>query len=376
MPLTITEIDTADRRAVDGFIELPFRLYRDCPQWVPPIVDDTRLMLNRRKYPFYAHSDAAFFTAERDGRPVGQIAALENRHYNAHWNSKTANFYFFDCANDAEAATGLFGAVEAWARERGLNKVVGAKGFLQGDGLGVLIEGFDHHPAIGIPYNHAYYAGLIEAAGYTRQRDFMSLYLPGNPELPPRVFEIADRMMARRGFTIKRFASKSELRAWIPRIVQTYNDAFERNWEFNPVTEAEAKVIGDRLMMVGEPEMIKLVMKGDAIAGFLFGFPDLSDGIRRAKGRLLPLGWIAILGEFKRTRWLNLMGAGILAPYRGLGVNAILYAEMFKTISTGRFDHADIVQIEESVLTLDDALRMGAKVYKKHRVYEKSLSGG
>ena len=114
-------------------------------------------------------------------------------------------------------------------------------------------------------------------------------------------------------------------------------------------------------------------MKGDTIAGFLFGFPDLSDGIRRAKGRLFPLGWLWILREFKRTRWLNLMGAGILAPYRGLGVNAILYAEMFRTISDGRFEHADIVQIEETVLTLDDALRQGATIYKKHRIYEKAL---
>ena len=137
------------------------------------------------------------------------------------------------------------------------------------------------------------------------------------------------------------------------------------------MTEAEAKVIGDRLMQVGEPRLIKLVMKGDTIAGFLFGFPDLSDGIRRAKGRLFPLGWLWVLREFKRTRWLNLMGAGILAPYRGLGVNAILYAEMFRTISDGRFEHADIVQIEETVLTLDDALRMGATIYKKHRIYEK-----
>ncbi len=374
MTLTISEVDTTDRRAVDRFVDLPFRLYRDCPQWVPPIVNDTRLMLNRKKSPFYAHSDAAFFSAERGGRVVGQIAVLENKHYNAHWKCNTANFYLFDGEDDAEAARGLFGAAEAWAKTRGLDKVVGSKGFLQGDGLGVLVEGFEHHPAIGIPYNHAYYGGLIEGAGYTRQRDFMSLYLPGSPKLPPRVFEIAERMKARRGFTIKSFETKAELREWIPRIVKLYNDTFERNWEFNPVTDAEAKVIGDRLMQVGEPKMIKLVMKGDAIAGFLFGFPDLSEGIQRAKGRLLPFGWFWILREFKRTRWLNLMGAGILAPYRGLGVNAVLYSEMFKTISDGRFEHADIVQIEEDVLTLDDAVNMGGKIYKKHRIYEKALN--
>lgn len=374
MNLRITPVNTASRRDVERFVELPFRLYRDCAVWVPPLVDDVKLMLNRRKYPFYAHSDAAFFLAERADRVVGRIAVLDNRHYNAHWRSQTAFFYLFDAEDDVEAACALFAAAESWAAARGLTKMVGAKGFLQGDGLGVLVDGFEHHPAVGIPYNHPYYGRLIEAAGYTRQRDFYSAYLPGDTILPERIERIADKMMAHRGFTIKTFANKRELTAWIPRIVKLYNDAFVENWEFNPVTEAEAKVIGDRLLMIADPRLIKLVMKDDEIAGFLFGFPDISDGIRRARGRLWPLGWFWILRDFRRTRWLNLNGAGILAPYRGLGVNAILYAEMAKTIRAGHFAHADIVQIEEHVLTLADTRTIGGRIYKTHRIYEKTLT--
>jgi hypothetical protein len=367
-------LDTDSDRDVQRFVDLPFRLYSDCSQWVPPLVDDLKLQLNRRKYPFYQHSDAAFFLAERANRLVGRIAVLENRHYNAHWNSRTAFFYLFDAENDAEAASDLFTAGEEWARARGLNKVVGAKGFLQGDGIGILVEGFEHRPAVGIPYNHEYYAALIEGAGYQRQRDFMSAYLPGDIQLPPRVHEIAEQMKARRGFSIKTFENKAELRKRVPAIVQTYNDAFIHNWEFNPITEAEGKVIGERLLQIADPKLIKLVMKGDDIAGFLFGFPDISEGICRAHGRMWPIGWFWLLREFGRTRWLNLNGAGILAPFRGLGVNAILYSEMEKTMRSGKFEHADVVQIEESVLTLDDALRMGARIYKKHRIYEKTLA--
>ena len=375
MTLHIAPVDTESRSDVEGFLDLPFRLYRDCPQWVPPLVDDIKLQLNRHKYPYYRHSDAAFFMAARPkGQVVGRIAVLENRHFNAHWDSHTAFFNFFEAEDDQEAASALFAASEEWARERGLAKVVGAKGFLQGDGLGVLVEGFDHRPAVGIPYNFDYYGALIEGAGYTRQRDFLSAYLPGSMQLPARVHEIAEKMKARRGFSIRTFGSKDELRKWVPRIVQTYNDTFIHNWEFNPVTDAEAQVIGDRLLQIADPKLIKLVMKGDEIAGFLFGFPDISEGICRARGRIWPMGWFWILREFGRTRWLNLNGAGILAPYRGLGVNAILYSEMEKTIRAGQFEHADIVQIEESVLTLDDALRMGAHPYKRHRIYEKLLA--
>jgi hypothetical protein len=298
---------------------------------------------------------------------------LENRHYNAHWNSRTCFFYLFESEDNLETALALFTAIEEWAGARGLNKIIGAKGFLQGDGIGVLVEGFEHRPAVGIPYNHAYYGALIEGAGYQGQRDFISAYLPGTIQLPERIHEIAERMKVRRGFSIKTFSSKAELRKWVPAIVQTYNDTFIHNWEFNPVTEAEAEVIGERLLQIADPKLIKLVMKGDEIAGFLFGFPDISEGICRARGRIWPFGWFWLLREFRRTRWLNLNGAGILAPFRGLGVNAILYSEMQKTIQSGQFEHADIVQIEESVLTLDDALRMGARVYKKHRIYEKTL---
>ena len=374
MTLRIVKLDTESPSDVNRFVQLSFDLYRDCPQAVPPLVDDLKLQLNRRKYPYYEHSDADFFLAERAGRPVGRIAVLDNRHYNAHWNSRTAFFSLFEAENDPAAAQALFKAIEEWAKARGLAKMVGAKGFLQGDGIGVLVEGFEHHPAVGIPYNHAYYAALIEGAGYGRQRDFMSAYLPGSTRLPERILNIAEKMKARRGFTIKTFASKSELRAWIPCIVQMYNDTFIQNWEYNPITEREGKIIGERLLQIAEPKLIKLVMKGDEIAGFLFGFPDISEGIRRAKGRMWPFGWFWLLREFKRTRWINLNGAGILAPYRGLGVNAILYAEMEKTIRAGNFEHADLVQMEEQVLTLDDSRTMGGQIYKKHRIYEKDLT--
>ncbi len=373
MALQITKVDTASRYDANRFIELQFALYRDCSQWVPPLIGDMKLQLNRRKYPYYEHSEADFFIAERDGRPVGRIAALNNTRYNDYRKSHTAFFYFFEVENDAEASQALFRSLEDWARVRRLDRVVGAKGFLQADGMGILVDGFEYRPAMGIPYNFPYYGELIEAAGYTRQRDFISTYLPGSVDLPPRLYEIAEKMMLKRDFTVRRFASKSELRAMIPAIVEAYNQTFSDNWEFAPITPREAKVIGDRLLTIADPKLIKLVMKGDRIAGFLFGFPNLSEAICRSNGRLWPFGWFWLLREFKRARWIDLNGAGVLAPYRGLGINAIMYVEMTKTVKEGGFEHADMVQMEEHVLTLNDSETIGAKVFKVHRIYEKSL---
>jgi hypothetical protein len=374
MTLGIIKIDTDERRAVKRFIDLPFRLYRDCPQWVPPLVDDVKLMLNRHKYPFYEHSNADFFLAESNGQVVGRLAILANRHYNEYWHSQTAFFYLFDAENDPEAALALFAAGEEWARGRGLNKVVGAKGFLQGDGIGILVDGFQYHPAVGIPYNYEYYGALIEAAGYTRQRDFYSAYLPGDAPLPERFAELAEKVKERRGFTIKRFKDKAELKAMVPQIVQTYNDTFTDNWEFNAVTPAEAQIIGERLLQIADPRYIKLVMKDDVIAGFMFGFQDIYRGLQRSRGRLWPFGWFWILRAFRNTEWININGAGILAPYRGLGVNVLMYHEMKETIEEGHFKHADMVQMEESVLTLKDTESAGGHIFKTHRIYEKALA--
>ena len=160
----------------------------------------------------------------------------------------------------------------------------------------------------------------------------------------------------------------------MPRIVETYNQTFTDNWEFAPITPAEGQIIGSRLLALADPKLIKLVMKDGNIVGFLFGFPNINEGIKRAGGRLFPFGWYWILREFRRTKYVDMNGAGILAPYRGLGVNAIMYAEMERTMHEGQFAHADMVQMEEHVLTLNDAQTMGGKIYKKHRIYEKSLA--
>ena len=146
--LAVRQIDPRSRTDRHRFLRFPFTLYRNHPLWVPPIRPDAELQLNRDKHPFYEHSDAGFFVAERDGKVVGRIAALENRPYNAYHQACTARFYLFECTDDREVASALFERVFEWARARGLNKVIGPKGFGPLDGYGILVEGFEHRPAM------------------------------------------------------------------------------------------------------------------------------------------------------------------------------------------------------------------------------------
>jgi hypothetical protein len=305
--LTIEKIDTTDKKQVRRFIQIPFRLYAKSPQWVPPLFVDAELQLNRVKHPFYEHSAADFFIATRDGRAVGRVAALENRRYNEYHQIRQAQFYLFDCEDDQETANALFEQVFAWARARGLERVVGPKGFGALDGYGLLVEGFEHRQVMTMMnYNYAYYARLIETIGFVKEVDFVSCYLGVSFTMPERVHRIAEHAAKRANLRVVKFKNKRELIAWADRIGQAYNQAFVNNWEYYPLTDREIKFILDNILLIADPRLLKIIAYANRVVGFLFAFPDISAALQRAHGRLFPFGLIDLLLEMRRTKWLAL----------------------------------------------------------------------
>ncbi len=370
----VRQIETSRAQDVRQFINFPFKLYRDCPQWVPPIVPDMKLALNRKKYPFYRHSTADFFVAEEGDRTLGRIAAIDNRRYNEYHGYRTAFFYYFEVVEDIEVARALFNAVFEWAVDRGLDEAVGPRGLLRGDGHGLLVEGFDHRPAMGIAYNYPYYASFLRALGFEKEMDFLSAHLSGDYDLPRRFYDIADKVKKRRGFWVKSFTSKRELRRWVPEVQKINNEAFADMWGYYPIDEAEAHAIADRFLAAADPRLIKLVMKDEEVVGFVIGYPDVSAGIQRANGRLWPFGWVHILIEFKRTDWVNFNGVGLLPEHQGVGANAVLYTELAKSALGCNFTHADLVQVSETNMeSMGEVNAVGAEWYKRHRVYRRDL---
>ena len=171
--MQVIRLDTSRRGQVRRFVGLPFDLYRDCPPWCPPLRRDVAHAMDRERHPFYRHSDAEFFLAEDGGRAVGRIAVMENRRFNAARGRRDAFFYFFESGDDPEVAGALVGAAADWARARGLDTLIGPKGFLPGDGLGILVEGFEHPVAMGVPYHHPYYDGLLAGCGLEKETDYL-----------------------------------------------------------------------------------------------------------------------------------------------------------------------------------------------------------
>jgi hypothetical protein len=374
--ITAEKIDTQSKAQVRRFLHIPFRIYAHHPQWVPPLLTDARTQLDRQKHPFYEHSSADFFIAARDGRDVGRIAALENRRFNETHDTRQAQFYLFECEDDQEAAAALFERVFEWARERGLDHVVGPKGFGALDGYGLLVEGSKHRQMMTMMnYNYEYYPRLVQALGFEKEVDFVSCYINSDTfRLPERVHRIAERVKRRGTLAVHRFRSKRELIRWASRIGEAYNRAFVENWEYYPLTEREIDFMVSNLVTVANPRLIKIITHGEDVVGFLFGFADVSAALQRAQGHLYPWNIVDIVLELRRTKWVALNGAGILPEFQGRGGNALLYAEMESTIREFGFRHADLTQVAETAVQMrHDLMNLGGKPYKNHRVYVRKL---
>ena len=374
--LQIRKIKTENKKDVRRFIELPFALYRGHPLWVPPIRIDIKTRLDREKHPFHEHSDVDFFLAERNGEVLGRIAVIENMPYNEYHGKRQAQFYFFECVEDLDVARDLFEIAYDWARKRNLNQIVGPKGLGPLDGYGMLVEGYEFRPAMTMMnYNPPYYPVFMNALGFQKEVDFVSCYLSAEKfKLQERVHRIAERAANRSRLSVKRFKNKRELLSWAPRIGKTYNETFIENWEYYPLTEREIDFVVNEILTFADPKLIKIILHGDSVVGFLFAFPDVSAAIQRNHGRLLPFGIVDLLIESKRTKWVALNGAGVLPEFHGRGGNALLYSEIEKTIQEFGYKHADLTQVAESAVQMRrDLENVGGVAYKNHRVFIRNL---
>ena len=375
--LSIEKVDTDNKKQVKRFVELPYRIYASCVQWVPPLNIDAYNQLNRKKHSFHEHSDVEFFLAVRDNSDIGRIAVIENKPFNNYHHTRKADFYLFECENDKEAAAALFNVAADWAKTRGLDTIVGPKGMGPLDGYGILTLGHEHRQTMTmLNYNHAYYQQLVEAQGFEKEVDFVSCYLPADKfKIPERVEKIAERVIQRGHLEVKKFKNKKELLSWADRIGMAYNKAFVNNWEYYPLTQREIDFVVENIMTIADYRLIKIVTHGEDVVGFLFAFHDVSAALQRAKGGLFPLGLFDILSEMRRANTVAVNGMGILPQYQGHGGNALLYYAMGKTLlEFQQFVHVEMTQVAETTEQMRaDLKNLNGIEYKNHRVYRKKI---
>lgn len=365
----------ADRRARRAFLRVPFRIHGDDPRWVPPMLVEQRAALNPRRNPFFAHSEAALLFAESGQRPVGRLLVMEHRPYNRATGTAAALFDLFACEDDPRAATALFAAAADWARRRGLTVLNGPRRFLGGTPTGVLVDGFDHPPSLGGTWNPPWYDRLLTGAGLTKDHDLLSAYVDQTLEVPAPAREAAAALVAEHGLT--RVAHPSLRAMWRHRLrlVHLINEAFTDTPGFCPLTDDEMRLMARSLVLVADPAIAFTVERGDEVVAFMVLLPDVTEGIRRARGRVLPWGWWHVLRAKRRTTRAGIHLFGVLPAWRGTGANVVAYSFLRSRAATSRYRTAEAILVEEGngrmISNLD--LLGGVTWAKRHRIYRMDL---
>lgn len=369
-------------RGVEGpadlkrFIDLPYRLHRDDPVWVPPLRRDMKAMLDRQANPFFEHGDAAFFLAERDGRVAGRIAAISNRLHNETHHDRVGFFGFFECEDDQAVADALFAAAADWLRARGFDTMRGPASYSVWDEFGLVVWGHDKPATLMMGQNPAYYVPLVERAGFVKAKDLLC-YEGGEPtaEFATRIERGVELVRKRFGLTT-RTLDPSRMREELETVKEILQAGWEKNWGAIPITDREIAHIADQLQAVIVPEMVPFILKDGRPIAFAWAMPDLYDALRRNRsGAFLPgllrVLWGVKMKTISRTRILLL---GTRPEWRGKGLDAFLMHEIWK------HGYARGQRWGEAGWILEDNAGMNAAItklgwthYKTYRVYDRPV---
>lgn len=365
-------VPVAPGRDLERFIRVPYRIYRDDPVWVAPLLGDERVRLTPGKNPYFEHAEAAYFLARQDGRDVGRISASTDQIYDRIHQERQATFGFFEAESEA-ATRALLAAAEGWARSKGVEVVRGPMSFTTNDEVGLLIEGFEHHPSIMMTYNRREYAGWIESAGYVKAKDLFSHHFVTPPETPEAYRRVAEKVRARYKVTIRRLDMK-RFDEELDQVKLVYNQAWLENWGFVPMTDREIEHMAKQFKPAVNPKMVLFAEVGGETVAFALAMPDVNMALKPLRGHLFPFGILRLLWALPRIHHGRLMAIGIRKQYRRRGIDALLMDALVQAgnevgIRTGELAWT----LEDNQLILRNIEQMGGVRQKVYRIYERRL---
>jgi GNAT superfamily N-acetyltransferase len=363
----------ASRRELNTFIKLPWRLYRNEPNWVPPLVYDRKRFLDRSRNPFFKHAEVELFLAWRGETPVGRISAQIDRNFNEFQGHDWGMFGFFECADDPDAAAALLAAADSWLRARGRDRMVGPMDFTTNDECGILIDGYELLPTILTNWHHPYYPGLIEGAGLTKAMDLYmwSLDVADRGSVHPAIWRIAADVERKYGITVRNMRKK-DMEAEIGRFLKVYNAAWERNWGFVPLTEEEVRHYAKDLKQILDENWAFIAEKDGEPVGAALTLPDYNQVFKHMNGRLLPIGWAKFLWYRRKIDRVRVFALGVKPEYQHTGVGAKLYEMHWDAGERTQQGRGETGWTLESNTPMNRAMeRMGGKIVRTYRIYER-----
>jgi hypothetical protein len=375
---TVIERIGRGRADLERFFDVADALYAGSPYWVAPLRGDLAKVF-KDENPFFRHGEMQLFIARRDGRDVGRIAAILDRNHNAFHGEKVVFFGFFESADDPAVAGALLDAVAVWGRERKMEVLRGPTNPTLNDEAGLLVEGFDSPPVLMMTYNPPYYASLLEGQGLRKAKDLLAYWFPLEEKPLERLSRLADRFRKRTSDIVVRNVSKGSLTRDLLRIREVYNEAWEKNWGFVPMTAEEMDFMAARLkpLLVEELLWLAEAKRPDGSLepiAFMLMMPDYNQAIAPTRGRLLPLGWLKFLLEARKIKTVRVITLGIKAPYRQSGIQSIMMADSLRFLLSKGYTGAEVSWLlEDNDLVIRSVRLWGGRLYKTYRIYERSV---
>ncbi len=361
------------KKDLKSFIDFPYRLYADDALYVPDLRIVQKETLDKKKNPFFKHADAEYFTAWNDqGEVVGRIGAITNDNYVKHWNENYGFFGFFESVNDKEVSKALFDAAIAWLKQKGVEGAYGPMNPSTNDTCGTLVNGFDTPPYVMMVHNKPYYDELIKAAGFQKKMDLFS-YRFAVKDFPQRYVQLADKIEKRlndEGIVIRQ-ANFKKIKEEAVKLRFVYNKAWEKNWGFIPMDDAEFDALAQELKMVTSPDLVYLAEdKGKPVA-FIAVLPDLNQITRTIRdGRLFPFNFLKLINFKKKVTRGRVLTLGLIDGYRLKGIDTVMYARCFKAAKKWGYEEAEASWILENNTMMNRILKnINADPYKTYRIY-------
>jgi hypothetical protein len=377
--VTLEIITVATRRDLRRFVDFPWRLYteRDHPNWVPPLRMAVYDALDQKRNPFYQHAERELFLAVREGRIVGRIAAIENRAHNRFHEDRVGFWGFFECIDDQAVADALFDAVERWLSARGLETMRGPMNPSTNYECGLLVAGFENRPTFMTAWNPAYYAQLCTGAELVKAKDLLGFWFPATEPgyaLPEFVQRQAARALEKGRITFRNL-DPTEFHREVALCWEIYNDAWERNWGFVPMSRAEFMHMAKDMKQLLWPQLAFMASVDGEPAGFMLALPDYNEVlIKNRSGRLLPFGLLRMLRGKRTITTARVMALGVKGSFRSRSILALFTREvMERGLAMGKTGAEASWLLEDNALIVKPMLAMGARERMRWRVYDRTL---
>lgn len=355
------------------FIKLPWKIYKNDSCWVPPLISQQKILFNKKKHPFFKHSEADFFVARKGKEAVGTIVAILNNRHNQVHNENVGFFGFFETIEDYQVAEKLLDKVMDWIKKRNLDYIRGPENYSQNEVCGLLVDGFDSPPVILMAHNPPYYQNFIEKYGFTKAMDMWAYCMDKNTQIPDRMVKVVERIKVRSNVTF-RTINKTDLKNEVERVKQVYNNAWEKNWGFVPLTDHEIEHIANELKQIIDPDIVFFAEADGKPVGFSLSVPNINQALQKINGRLFPFGIFKLLHHAKKIDRIRVIIMGIIKEYRNKGIDSVFYLDTYKKGIQKGYTWGEFSWILENNDPMNTALRnIGAKVYKTYRIYEKKV---